>query len=109
MARHAAPVDGRSPAVFEAEAACEQLRPAQPHVVLATLGVRRDHQRRGIATALLREVVRSAASLGLPTYLETSSATNVNLYQRSGFSITGVVHIPGGGPAVWGMARPVTC
>jgi len=99
----------RLTAAREAEVTCQKLRPAGPHVVLATLGVRRDHQRRGIATALLREVVRAADSWGVPTHLQTSSATNLTLYQQSGFSTSGEVQIPGGGPIVWGMARPPSC
>lgn len=96
----------RLSAAMDAEAACEPMRPAEPHVVLATIGVRRDHQRRGLATALLRQVVSTACSLEVPTYLETSSDVNVEFYQRSGFSIVGSVQVPNGGPTVWGMLRP---
>lgn len=97
----------RLAAAREAEACCEPLRPAGPHVVLATVGVRRDHQRRGIATALLGQVARTADAMGVPTYLETSSAANVALYERLGFSVSGSVQVPGGGPTVWAMVRPV--
>ena len=95
----------RLPAAQAAEAACRPLRPSEPHLVLATIGVRRDHQRRGVASALLHEVVSLADSLGVPTYLETSSAANLALYARAGFSVLDAVSVPNGGPPVWGMTR----
>jgi GNAT superfamily N-acetyltransferase len=95
----------RTAAAHDAEAACQPLRPPAPHLVLATVGVRREHQRRGVATALLKELTRLADVLGVPAYLETSTASNVAFYQRSGFAVSGCVQVPDGGPTVWAMRR----
>jgi len=89
----------------EAEALCRPLRPSEPHVVVATLGVRPDHRRRGIATRLMSPVLAAASTLGVPVYLETSSEENVALYTGIGFETTGRIDVPGGGPTVWGMRR----
>jgi ribosomal protein S18 acetylase RimI-like enzyme len=97
----------RLTAALEADAACRRLRPSEPHVVLATLGVRRDHQGRGVATALLTRVLNLSHGMRVPIYLETSSSANVALYRRYGFSVLSSLSIAGGGPRVWGMVRPV--
>lgn len=44
----------RLAAADEAEALCAPLRPPEPHLTVATIGVRPDHQGRGIAKALIR-------------------------------------------------------
>ncbi|WP_202863564.1 GNAT family N-acetyltransferase [Ornithinimicrobium avium] len=89
----------------QADAACAGLRPSEPHLIVATMGVRPDHRRRGVARALLEQALALADQLGVPAYLETSSTANVALYQRSGFGVSGHLHVPGGGPPVWAMRR----
>lgn len=89
----------------EAEAACAPLRPAVPHVTVATVGVRPDHQGRGIATALIQSAFDIARALGVPVYLETSSESNVALYRRLGFEVIGQVRVAQDGPFVWAMCH----
>lgn len=91
----------------EAEAACVGLRPTGPHLNVATMGVHPAHRRRGVALALLEPVLALADRLEVPAYLETSSEANVALYRQAGFSMSGQVGIPGGGPSVWAMRRGV--
>lgn len=93
----------RLAAADEAEASCAPLRPAAPHLTLATLGVRPDHRRRGIATALVARAVRVAREHSAPLYLETSSEDNVAMYRRAGLEVTGRLRVPDGGPKVWAM------
>jgi hypothetical protein len=42
---------------------------------------------------------------GLPAYLETSSTTNVAVYERLGFAVERDVAMPDGGPHCWVMRR----
>lgn len=93
----------RLAAADEADALCAPLRPTEPHLTVATIGVRPDHQGRGIAKALLRPALETSRGLGVPAYLETSSERNVALYRGLGFEVTGQVSVPGNGPAVWAM------
>lgn len=93
----------RLAAADEAEALCAPLRPAAPHLTVATLGVRPDHQGRGIATALVRTALDTSRALGVPVYLETSSESNVALYRRLGFEVTGQLRVAQDGPFVWAM------
>ncbi|WP_228387088.1 GNAT family N-acetyltransferase [Ornithinicoccus halotolerans] len=95
----------RLAAATQAEAACAGLRPADPHLTVATMAVHPRHRRRGVASALLQPVLALADELRSPTYLETSSEGNVALYRRVGFAVTGRVDIPDGGPSVWAMRR----
>lgn len=95
----------RLAAAEAAEAACAPLRPTDPHVTVATIGVHPSHQRRGLATALMNPVLHLADDLALPTYLETSSPANLAFYRRHGFATTGEVTVADGGPVVWAMAR----
>ncbi len=94
----------------EARAADElaaALRPDHDVVTVATVGVRPEHRRRGLATRLLAPALALADELGVPAHLETSTEGNVALYRGLGFAVTGSVQVPGG-PTVWSMERPVT-
>jgi len=97
----------RHDASLEAEAACEMLRPTQPHYFLGAVGTRVGCQRRGIASALLAPVLQRAEAEGTISHLETSDRTNVVFYERLGFSVTAEIDLPGGGPHVWAMGRGV--
>lgn len=88
-----------------ADALLADVRPDEPVVVVATMGVAADHRRRGIARRLLDEAMRVADGLRAPAYLETSSTGNVALYSAAGFVVTGHVIVPDGGPEVWAMRR----
>ncbi len=95
----------RAAAADTAQALLAEHRPAVAHTTLATIGVSRRLQGRGVGTATLLAgltVVDSERSVG---YLETSTARNRHFYARYGFVVTAVVDIPGGGPRTWCMRR----
>ena len=66
-------------------------------------GVAPEHQGRGLAGAAIRAGQARAAAQGLPVHLETATETNVGLYLRLGFAVTGEYNVPGGGPHFWSM------
>jgi predicted N-acetyltransferase YhbS len=105
-ARDAELAGDRHAAMLAADAACAPLRPAEPAFLLATVGVRRDDQGRGLGARVLRPGLAEADRAGLPAVLETSSERNVRFYQRLGFAVTGEAQVPDGGPHVWAMRRP---
>ncbi|MFE0591017.1 GNAT family N-acetyltransferase [Micromonospora echinospora] len=107
-ARDAELAGDRHPAMLAADAACAQLRSTEPAFLLATVGVRRTHQGRGLGSRVLRPGLAKADHAHLPAVLETSSTQNVRFYQRLGFSVTGQAQVPGGGPRVWAMRRPAS-
>ena len=92
----------RHDASLLAEAACARRRPVALHYYLGAVGTRSDRQRQGLATAVLAPVLERAAGENALVFLETSDRTNVEFYERLGFSVTGEVDVPGGGPHVWG-------
>lgn len=95
----------RAEASAEADQATQRLRPVEPHYTIATIGVVSHHLRRGLAEALLELVLAAAAEQALPAYMETSSVSNVRLYERFGFTVHDAVELPDGGPTVWGISR----
>ena len=74
-----------------------------PHWYLQTLGAL--HPGRGVGGALLRDGLARADAARLPVFLESSSPTNVPLYQRYGFHQIGETVLPGGGPTLVPMWR----
>ncbi len=96
----------RANAAAEAERALQEVRPAEPVLVVATVGVATDHRRRGLARRLLQPALALADELDAPGYLETSTRENVTLYGSAGFAVTAHLRVPSGGPQVWAMRRP---
>jgi GNAT superfamily N-acetyltransferase len=88
-----------------AEAAVASLRPAAPHYYLGAVGTRPDRQGEGRGRAVLQPVLAAADKDGVAAYLETSTASNVQFYERLGFRISAEVDVPDGGPHVWAMVR----
>lgn len=85
----------------------ERVRPTEPHLYLAGIGVRPDAQRRGIGSALLRQMLERADREGLTVCLESSREENLAFYNRHGFSVTGEVgSMKGSSPRLWCMQRP---
>ncbi|WP_199716421.1 GNAT family N-acetyltransferase [Micromonospora musae] len=82
-------------------------RPAEPHLYLASIGVRADLRGRGVGGVLLAEGLRVADAENLPTYLEASTERSRRLYLRHGFRDHGrPLPLPDGGPVLWPMRRP---
>lgn len=76
-----------------------------PHLRLEFYGVVPDRQGTGVGTALIEEGHRRADELGLPSYLETFSDSNVGFYRHRGYEVVGEFTIGDGTPG-WGMIRP---
>jgi GNAT superfamily N-acetyltransferase len=77
---------------------------AQEHQYLFVLGARDAWQSRGLGSALLRSVLSGCDVDGVPAYLEATSERNRSLYERHGFEVVEVVHLPDG-PPFWCMWR----
>ncbi|MFI7522807.1 GNAT family N-acetyltransferase [Micromonospora globbae] len=82
-------------------------RPKEPHLYLASIGVRPDLRGCGAGGVILAEGLRTADADGLPTYLEASTGRSRRLYLRQGFHDHGrPLALPDGGPVLWPMWRP---
>ncbi len=80
-------------------------RPDTRHRHLETTGVRPDHWRRGVGSAVLRPELDQADADGVMCSLETSTTGNTMFYRSLGFEIVHHRVVPGGGPDVWTMWR----
>jgi len=76
----------------------------QEHQYLLALGTRDAWQSRGLGSALLRSVLSRCDVDGVPAYLEATSERNRLLYERHGFEVVDVLHLPDG-PPLWSMWR----
>ena len=93
---------GRGQAV---EDAVEAAHPEEPHWYLSTIGTASHARGAGGGTALLKSRLDRIDSEHAPAYLESSKESNVPYYERFGFTVTGEIHVPGGGPTLWAMWR----
>ncbi|MGY1636939.1 GNAT family N-acetyltransferase [Geodermatophilus sp. SYSU D00742] len=101
----AAAAGDRAAAVAAAEDLLAPHRPSDEHLLLASIGVARARQGRGLGAAALEPGLSRADRAGLPVHLETSAQRNVRFYQRLGFTVTAAVDMPDGGPRTWLMRR----
>lgn len=76
----------------------------EEHEYLFILGTRDAWQSRGLGSALIRSVTDRCDRDGVGAYLEATSQRNRSLYERHGFRVTEVLHLPGG-PPLWCMWR----
>jgi GNAT superfamily N-acetyltransferase len=67
------------------DAAIDSAFPDTPYWYLGVLATDPDHAGHRWGRAVMAEGLRRAALEGLPAYLETSSARNVEIYQRAGW------------------------
>lgn len=78
-----------------------------PHYYLFALGVLPSAQGKGVGGLLVRSMLERADREKLPTYLETQSSRNVELYTRLGFNVAAEEPFPKiEGLNNWGMLRP---
>lgn len=76
----------------------------EEHQYLFILGTRDAWQSRGLGSALIRSVTVGCDRDGVGAYLEATSERNRSLYERHGFQVTQVLHLPDG-PPLWCMWR----
>lgn len=77
---------------------------AEEHEYLFILGTRDAWRGRGLGSALIRSVTARCDRDGVGAYLEATSERNRSLYERHGFEVTEVLHLPDG-PPLWCMWR----
>jgi ribosomal protein S18 acetylase RimI-like enzyme len=78
---------------------------SHPHMYLWFLGVDPALHGGGIGRALLADLHAEAGTLGVPTFLETATPSNVGFYERDGYEVLGEIAMPSG-PTMWRMERP---
>ena len=83
----------------------EKHHPDTPHYYLFAVGVRPEHQGKGLGGSLLREGLKRADAEGALAYLENSNPKNTPLYERHGFRVTAPVALPSGAPPLLSMLR----
>ncbi|MEE3852564.1 GNAT family N-acetyltransferase [Gordonia sp. LSe1-13] len=91
---------GRMPLGQMLEQEFTKHRPKEPHWYLGQVGA--PVRGMGVGTALLEAGLERVDA---PAYLESSNEANVPLYERFGFTVTGEITLPRGGPTVWPMYR----
>lgn len=78
-----------------------------PHYYLFALGVLPSSQGKGTGGQLVQTMLKRTDHEGFPTYLETQSQRNVELYKKLGYSVAVEGPFPKlDGLKNWGMLRP---
>jgi ribosomal protein S18 acetylase RimI-like enzyme len=76
-----------------------------PHWYILAVGVRPEHQGRGLGSTLMSETLARCDRESLPAYLEASSERSAALYERLGFEHVRELRVAGS-PPLWLMLRP---
>ncbi len=76
------------------DAAVEPHHPDAPHWYLGVLATASAFQGRGLGPAVAQPGIDAAVDAGLPAFLETGVESNVKLYERMGFQVTGEITDP---------------
>lgn len=69
-------------------------------------GVRPDCQGKGLGGLAIRAGLAEAASVGVPSVLETATPSNVGLYQSLGYAVAAEWTAGRGSPQFWTMHHP---
>jgi len=94
--------------LVSARAALQMLKrvhPEEPHWYLAVIGSDTAVRGRGFGQALMRSRLDRSDAEHCPAYLESTKPENVPYYERFGFTVTGEIALPDGGPTLWPMWR----
>lgn len=75
------------------------------HWYLFLLGVDSQHQGKGYASTLLREMLSRIDEEGLPCYLETEVERNIPIYEHFGFDVINEFIVPDTMVKIWAMLR----
>ncbi len=95
---------GSTPRALGVLGRMEKIHPTEPHWYLAVLGTAKEHQGKGVGSALISPVLQKCDAEGVPAYLESSKESNIPFYRRHGFEVTGEVKVKNG-PSLWPMWR----
>ncbi|WP_307789356.1 GNAT family N-acetyltransferase [Mycolicibacterium baixiangningiae] len=79
--------------------------PEEPHWYLAIIGSDPTVRGTGFGQALMRSRLDRCDAEYAPAYLESSNPDNIPYYERFGFTVTGELTLPDGGPTLWPMWR----
>lgn len=83
----------------------KRVHPEEPHWYLAAIGSDPTVRGQGFGQALMRSRLERCDAEYCPAYLESSKPENVPYYERFGFTVTGEMKLPDGGPTLWPMWR----
>lgn len=83
----------------------KRAHPEEPHWYLAVIGSDPNVRGQGYGQVLMRSRLDRVDAEYAPAYLESTKAENIPYYQRFGFSVTGEIVLPDGGPTMWPMWR----
>ncbi|MFW6035851.1 MAG: GNAT family N-acetyltransferase [Halothermotrichaceae bacterium] len=75
------------------------------HQYIIFLCVDPDYQGQGYGKQLLLSALSKARAKGQPTYLETHTSTNVEIYKKLGFEVAAEEIVPGSDVMCWGMIK----
>lgn len=95
----------RSPKARAVQELMKRTHPEEPHWYLASIGSDPTVRGQGFGQVLMRSRLDRCDAEYCPAYLESSKPENVPYYERFGFSVTGEIVLPGGGPTLWPMWR----
>ena len=86
------------------DATVHHLLPSEPHWYLGVLATDPAHAGQRWGRAVMAAGLGRAVTAGLPAYLETATPANVEVYERSGWAVTGTAAV--GPVTVWVMRHP---
>lgn len=92
---------GTSARLAAYESVVHSVMPSEPHWYLGILATHPSYAGRRWGRAVMAPGVASATAADLPAYLETANAANVEVYRRSGWTVT--AHVTVGSLDVWVM------
>jgi GNAT superfamily N-acetyltransferase len=84
----------------------KRVHPEEPHWYLAAIGSDPEVRGKGFGQALMHSRLERCDAEYCPAYLESSKPENLPYYERFGFTVTGEIALPFGGPPMWAMWRP---
>jgi ribosomal protein S18 acetylase RimI-like enzyme len=73
--------------ILKRETKIKEFHPKEPFCYLWFIGVFPEHQKKGIGSQLLQEIIEDSENKGKDIYLETSVLSNIPWYQKFGFEI----------------------
>jgi len=81
-----------------------QLLPTEPHWYLGVLATHPEHAGQRLGRLVMGPGLERAAADHVPAYLETATRTNLGIYNRGGWEVTGSTSV--GGLDIWVLRFP---